>query len=69
MLYLYPCLPYILNMGNSSLFTSPGSNSFSHPRGLQHCSTRGINTPPFPAPVPDILEVQGEAVDHRGLSV
>ena len=29
------------------LFASPGSNSFSHSRGPQYCSTKWINTHPF----------------------
>lgn len=35
----------------------------SHPKKLQNCSSKGINTPPFPPPVPDCVcgkEEQGE---------
>ena len=41
----------------------------SHPRGSQHCSTKGINTPPSPAPAPEYWEAQGKVLEQRGLSI
>ena len=56
-------------MGSSiSPLAQPG-NCSPHPRGLQHCSTKGISTLPFPLRVPDCWGAQGEVLDNKGLSV
>ena len=64
-------------------FASPGSYSFPHSRGSQHCPPPRINTPLFPPPAPDfggeqgkvsthaieVKMVQWEVLDHSSLSV
>ena len=39
----------LIKVGNLSLFAPPGSYSFSHSRGSQHCSAEGMNTHSFPS--------------------
>ena len=56
-------------MGSISLLASPGSYSFSHSRGPELGPTKGIDTPSVPTMVPCRWAMQGEVLDHRGLSV